>query len=259
MSRIAPDFVSAHELYHENSKLHHSDRTLARWIGYINSDPALRRMIATPARPYLHHPLVALPRENASGELAEVALSRRSALSMSSQPMTAATLGSFLNLAAGETYERADDDGTVWRLRACPSGGAVYPLDLYVTVHTVEDVTAGLYYFDPLEHGLRLLREGDLRPELNTGMYLEAVHASSACFLIAATFARTTFKYGERGYRFALLEAGHIAQNLLLAATAAGLASVPVGGFVDDDLNALIGVDGVSNAVLYTVLVGGRA
>ena len=66
-------------------------------------------------------------------------------------------------------------------------------------------------------------------------------------------------KYGERGYRFALLECGHIAQNLLLAAEAEGLAAVPIGGFVDDMINDLMGLDGVSEAVVYVVLAGSRA
>ena len=71
-------------------------------------------------------------------------------------------------------------------------------------------------------------------------------------------FHRCRVKYGERGYRFCLLEAGHIAQNLLLAASAEGLAALPIGGFIDDELNEMAGLDGVEAAVLYLVLVGGR-
>ena len=67
---------------------------------------------------------------------------------------------------------------------------------------------------------------------------------------------RIKFKYGERGYRFLLLEAGHIAQNLLLAAEADGMGGVAIGGFLDDPLNDLLDLDGVEEAVVYMVLAG---
>jgi SagB-type dehydrogenase family enzyme len=68
--------------------------------------------------------------------------------------------------------------------------------------------------------------------------------------------ARLESKYGERSYRFALLEAGHIAQNLLLAATAEGVAALPVGGFVEDKLNALLGLNGRDEFAVYLILLG---
>jgi SagB-type dehydrogenase family enzyme len=74
--------------------------------------------------------------------------------------------------------------------------------------------------------------------------------------ILTGLFAKTTFKYGERGYRFVLFEAGHIAQNILLEATALGLGAVPVAGFVDDEVNALIDLNGVDEASLYLIVVG---
>ena len=69
-------------------------------------------------------------------------------------------------------------------------------------------------------------------------------------------FGRTRFKYGLRGYRFALLEAGHVAQNLLLAATALGLAAVPLGAFFDRRADVFLRLDGVNESTLYTIAVG---
>jgi SagB-type dehydrogenase family enzyme len=69
-------------------------------------------------------------------------------------------------------------------------------------------------------------------------------------------FWRTRFKYGQRGYRFTLLEAGHVGQNLVLAATALGLGSVAVGGFFDCRVEELLSVDGVNESALYAVAVG---
>ena len=78
----------------------------------------------------------------------------------------------------------------------------------------------------------------------------------AALLLVAAVFGRTRFKYGLRGYRFALLEAGHVGQNVLLAATALGLAAVPLGGYYDRRTDEFLGLDGVNESTLYTVAVG---
>ena len=80
-----------------------------------------------------------------------------------------------------------------------------------------------------------------------------------ALFVVSAMFWRTRFKYGLRGYRFALLECGHLAQNLLLAATALDLAAVPLGGFYDRRVDQLLGLDGVNESALYMVAAGVRA
>jgi SagB-type dehydrogenase family enzyme len=72
-------------------------------------------------------------------------------------------------------------------------------------------------------------------------------------------FWRSRFKYGQRAYRFTLLEAGHVAQNALLAAAALGLAAVPLGGFYDRKVDAFLGVDGLQEAALYLLPVGSAA
>jgi SagB-type dehydrogenase family enzyme len=69
-------------------------------------------------------------------------------------------------------------------------------------------------------------------------------------------FWRSRFKYGLRGYRFTLLEAGHLVQNVLLSCTALGLAAVPIGGFYDRPVDELLGVDGVNESVVYAVSLG---
>jgi SagB-type dehydrogenase family enzyme len=76
--------------------------------------------------------------------------------------------------------------------------------------------------------------------------------------LFTAVLERPRRKYGERGYRLALLEAGHIAQNLCLVAAALELGSMNVCGFFDDRLNAALSIDGVDEAVLYVAYVGAR-
>ena len=84
------------------------------------------------------------------------------------------------------------------------------------------------------------------------------VEGASALVVITGMFWRARFKYGVRGYRFALLEAGHVVQNAVLAAAALGLPALPVGGFYDRRLDALVGADGLDEASVYALLIGGR-
>ena len=83
--------------------------------------------------------------------------------------------------------------------------------------------------------------------------YGEVLASSAAVVLVTGVFWRSRFKYGDRAYRFTLLEAGHVGQNVVLAATALGLASVPIGGFFDRRADAFLGIDGLHEASLYLV------
>jgi SagB-type dehydrogenase family enzyme len=79
---------------------------------------------------------------------------------------------------------------------------------------------------------------------------------SSVVGLLRADMRRMRFKYGERSYRFALLESGHLVQNVLLLAAAAQLAAVPIGGFLDADVNKMLRADGVTEFCTYAFLLG---
>lgn len=123
-----------------------------------------------------------------------------------------------------------DDHGVTWGLRCSPSGGALYPLDVYCVVQHALDVEPGVHSYDPAAHALQLLQPGLLAEELAAATFLgDTVQRASVLVLLAANFSRTKFKYGERGYRFALLEAGHVTQNLLLSAESLGLGALPPG------------------------------
>jgi SagB-type dehydrogenase family enzyme len=79
---------------------------------------------------------------------------------------------------------------------------------------------------------------------------------ASVVLVLSAVCARSTAKYGDRGYRYLLLEAGHVAQNVVLAATGLGLGVVNLGGFLDDELSGLLKLDPESETVLYGAAVG---
>jgi SagB-type dehydrogenase family enzyme len=242
----------AAETYHEASRLSPST-ALAQLPGLqrLQEEPVLRASVERAARLHDHRRGVRLctpkpPRTSLDRALRD----RRSGLTGFSRRPALLELSTLLDAAYGV---RLRDDGA---RRTVPSGGALYPLELYPVVLAVQDVEPGVYHYDPFVHRLAdLAREtGSLGPAL---VNPELLDRTSVAVVITAVFWRSRFKYGQRAYRFALLEAGHVAQNLLLAAAALELEALPLGGFYDRRLEAAIGVDGVDESAIYLLLVGG--
>jgi SagB-type dehydrogenase family enzyme len=248
------------ELYHEASKLGPSTapRALAGAARLAVSQELRRATV----RASLRHPELPLLPLDESMPLAEplgsVLARRRSARAFGPASVSATQLAALLDAAYGLTGAAVGEGGWTQPLRAAPSGGALYPLDLYVEARRVDDVPSGLHRFDPLDGALETGGPaGDSIPEATA--YPELARSAALTVVLAATFWRSRVKYGLRAYRFALLEAGHVGQNLLLAATALDLASVPLGGFYDHRLDDALGLDGVNRASLYVVCVGARS
>lgn len=175
---------------------------------------------------------------------------RRSRRNYADEPISLAELSGLLYAANGLTDPARE-------LRAAPSAGALYPIETYVVVHHVTGLTPGLYHYAVADHALEQLRMEDLRSALLVaGIGQEMLQQASVCFVLSAIFQRSRWKYRERAYRYILLEAGHIGQNLYLAATSLGLGACAVGAFLDDNLNDLIGLDGDEEAALYLFAVG---
>src|SRR5439155_2256240 len=146
------------------------------------------------------------------------------------EPITSLELSTLLYFSYGVT--RPPPGAELTRgFRVVPSGGALFPIELYVYSEHLVDNPAGLYHYDPRSHSLALLNEGALDPHpVNAVAQPELVRSCSLLLIVTALFERSTFKYGDRGYRFALIEAGHIAQNLNLICSAMQLCSVTIGG-----------------------------
>jgi len=182
--------------------------------------------------------------------LEEAIETRRSVRDYSDEPLSREELSRLLHAAQGITEGR-------WGLRAAPSAGALYPIEVYAVVHDVAGLEPGVYHYNVQEHGLELLKAGNFRTTMvRAGLGQAFLGQAGACFVLSAIFQRTRWKYRERAYRYVLLEAGHIGQNLYLAATSMGLGACAVGAFLDDDLNDLLGLDGKEEAVLYVITVG---
>jgi SagB-type dehydrogenase family enzyme len=142
-------------------------------------------------------------------------------------------------------------------LRTVPSAGALYPLELYLSVHNVSAIEPGLYHYAVESHQLEGLALGDFRLKVaRAALDQEVAYAANAVFIWTAVFERCKWKYKQRAYRYVYLDAGHSAHNLALAAVALGLGSCQIAAIYDDEANELLGVDGISESTIYMTAVG---
>jgi SagB-type dehydrogenase family enzyme len=144
-----------------------------------------------------------------------------------------------------------------YALRAAPSAGALYPVETYLSVQMVEGIEPGIYHYNVRTHDLDRLRPGDFREAVAEAALDQGFLAEAAVvFAWTAVFARSKWKYKERAYRYVYLDAGHIAQNVALAAVALGLGSCQIAALYDDEVNAVLGVDGKEESILYMTALG---
>jgi SagB-type dehydrogenase family enzyme len=143
-------------------------------------------------------------------------------------------------------------------MRATPSAGATYPIETYVAASRVDGLTPGLYHWQLPDEVLVALREDEaIGRRVAAACMGQAMCQRAACtFLWTAVFPRMTERYGQRGVRYVYLDAGHVGQNLQLAATALALASCNIGALFDDEVNELLGVDGEEESIVYAASVG---
>lgn len=250
---------SISELFHENTKLH-PDAPIGGLFPTAYSDTETGMMVSV-GRRYHRAPRVQLPVPGGLGmldaRLDEVIMSRRTCRSFGPEAIELSKLSKLLFLTGGVTAKQETPMGFVRELRAVPSAGALYPIEIYLGVRNADGVAPGLYHFAPREHALEQLRKGDPTAALARAChYRESLEQAALVVVFAGVLERTKRKYGERGYRYVLIEAGHTAQNLVLAGAALGLGCMNVCGFFDQRLNDLFQLDGVEETALYVAYVG---
>ncbi len=243
----APRIDALSELLHENTKISPAAR------GFVISAEA-RAVMGAGFKTYDSADFFALPspQRDVPMSVDEAIRARKSERSYGNEPLSLAEAGTLLFHAGG----LLSNDHELPR-RSTPSAGGLYPLEIYSIILNVHGLERGVYHYNIARHGLeRLSHPVDLERLRSTVFVDGLAETASMAIVITAVFGRTKIKYGERGYRFALLEAGHVVQNLLLMTTALHLGSCPIGGFVDDYINDLVDVDGLDEATLYLVFVG---
>ncbi|MEV0610409.1 lantibiotic dehydratase C-terminal domain-containing protein [Polymorphospora rubra] len=210
----------------------------------------------------------------AAGALAEVSLAdalrgRRSHRRFAATPLAGEDVSRLLHYAAGDTTPGSGDRARL----AYPAAGGRSATSLVVWPRRVDGIGPALYAYRPAGHALhraapaptdgrlrRIAPQLALRPRLAVPPDVGAevaidVDAVPLWLFVTSDLGELRTRFGQRAYRYAAMEAGHLAQNLLLAATAMGLSSVPVGGFFDDDLNQLLLLDGVHTTAFYALPV----
>jgi SagB-type dehydrogenase family enzyme len=141
--------------------------------------------------------------------------------------------------------------------RTAPSAGALYPIETYLIANNVEDLKKALYHYNIQDHTLEELKVGNFAEEIAYAALGQKICVDAPVVLVwTAIFERSKWKYAQRAYRYVYLDAGHIAQNFALSATSIGLGTCQVGAFFDDEINQVLGVDGIEESVLYLSVAG---
>lgn len=138
--------------------------------------------------------------------------------------------------------------------RTTPSAGALYPLEIYLAAGDVRGLEAGVYHYRPAEHALKRMMGGDIRQSLAKACLSQDWIADAPCSLIiAAIFARTNARYGERTLRYVYMEVGAAAENIALQAEALGLGTVMVGAFYEMKVQSLLDLEDIIPLCLMPV------
>ncbi len=190
--------------------------------------------------------------------LEEAILRRRSVRAFSKREVPFEVFAKMLVFSYGITGEMPYDTGDVQYLRASPSAGALYPLEIYPVVLHVEGLQPGLYHYNVRDNAVGMLKDGDFSDFLvDICTEQEMVREASVVFLITAYPLRTLRKYRERGLRFLYLDAGHMAEHIYLLATAYGFGACALGGAYDHEVECFLGIDGLQETLVYAMAVGG--
>ena len=203
---------------------------------------------------YPDAPRIALPQPSFPEieDMWSILKKRRSRRRYTSEPITKETLSILLWATQGITLYTPH-----YQFRTAPSAGALYPVETYLSVHNVEDVGSGIYHLNVFDFALEEISLGSFaypltRAALDQGM----VGRAAVLFIWTAIVLRAMWKYRNRCIRYICMDAGHMAQNLQLVATALDLGCCPIGAFYDEEINEVIRVDGKEETAIYLAAVG---
>lgn len=215
--------------------------------GNLNPSFAGSRDCAAASPESLLIPLPA-PRYDSQFSLERALKARQSVREYQEVPLTLAEISQILWAAQGFTRERKEPP-TRWNpkyewqggLRTAPSAGALYPMEIYLLAGKVEGLPGGVYKYVPKNHALSKVTEADKRKELCLAALKQPqIEKAPAVVLMAGVYERTSYKYGERAERYVHMEAGSIAENIYLQATALRIGTVLIGAFNDEEVKKVM-------------------
>ena len=165
-------------------------------------------------------------------------------------------LAALLHYSAGITKHRAYPGGAEVFFRAAASTGALYQTEVYVVAGELDGLPAGVYHFSPGDFSLRALRTGDFRAVVAVAAADDALAAAPAVAVCTGLYWRNTWKYRARGYRHLFWDAGTLLANLVATARALDVPARLVTGFVERDVNGLLGLDPEKEGALVLAAIG---
>ena len=211
----------------------------------------------SPFKVYTDAPAVELPRT--FGPIATDTLTAIATSGEGEAPLTLERLAAVLYLSAGVTKKKVYGQGVEVLFRAAASTGALYQTEMYVAAGDVAGLAPGLYHFCPGDFTLRRLRDDDVRAALAQSAADDDLSGRAAVLILTAIYWRNTWKYQARGFRHLFWDSGTMLANVLAASAALDLAPSLVTGFVDDDVNHVLGVDAEHETALELVGLGARS
>ncbi|MFC7332374.1 SagB/ThcOx family dehydrogenase [Rhodocista pekingensis] len=256
----APELTEI-EIFHELTKLRRSSiRKMGRRIGGYLNDPRALRETAANFKTYAGAEKVVLPPPpRLTAAFDQVLSDRRSTRLFDGRPLTAEEVSAVLSSC--RVTRRAQSSlapDLELRFRPYPSGGGLYPTEIYVALTNVTGLPACLAHYGANEHALSVLAPLPPLSHLAGTLGDHNGHTGGIGMIVFVSILpeRTVVKYGYRGYRLAMMEVGMVPFGLSLAATAAGLANLHWGGYFDDEVNSMLNLDGVTETVSACLFIG---
>lgn len=225
----------------------------------FESDQELKRPQPPLVKPAMAEKKTELTRDFGSLELkhdlVELIRDRRSARVYTGENMTMEQLSFLLWATQGIKDIRGKSYAT---LRTVPCGGARHEFETYLLIRKVEGMEPGAYHYLPMEHALEFLHPvSDMEDAITRSLAGQKwAEKANAVFYWTMVPYRAEWRYGIYAHRVAMIDVGHVGQNLYLACTGAGLGTCAIAAFSHEFCNELFGLDGEEEYVVYTAPVG---
>ena len=251
------------ELFHEQTKLKsYHEKLLGLRIGTYLTDPRAIEETAANFKYYSEAKKFRLPdAEPINSSISEVFAQRTSCRSFSGSDLSLQEVSQILTaVRANRVASTTIEDQKLW-FRPFPSGGGLYPTEVYVACRHVRELGSGIFHYNPRSHELAQIVE-DVPFSVMKEALGDADNLSLGAGLVVFVTMlpeRSVVKYSYRGYRFALMEAGVVPMMLNVAATGIGLGCLHWGGFLDGKVNNLLRLDGISENAISCLIVGRKA
>ena len=254
--------IPVHEFFHDNSSLNEVNAiNISTGIDNAWRDDRFRVHLYQNEN-FVSESAVALSHPDESFFLDEslpsVLLKRRSVRAFADEPVSGKVFSNLLYFSFGiNGHYNETKEHTRMNLYAFPTAGGICSLMFYVVVLNVDGIANGIYLYNPIRHCLNIIRKNFIYDEysnLTTSLSLTANVAFS--IHIVGDMKYTGYKYGNRGYRFMHLEAGHAVQNIYLTSTGMSLGAIASGGFLDNAFFKFLNIDCEQKFLIYEVFVG---